>query len=63
MLGEMQQDMNAEDKAVYVAWMRRIGSAYGIAVLFGLGLVIFQAGVQSSNSAGQVANAVAMTAR
>jgi hypothetical protein len=55
--------MNAEDRAVYAAWMRRIWSAYGVAVLFGLGLVILQAGGQTGSTAGQVATAVTMTAR
>ena len=63
MLGDLHQEMNAEDRAVYAAWMRRIWSAYGVAVLFGLGLVILQAGGQTGSTAGQVATAVTMTAR
>jgi hypothetical protein len=59
-MGHMNQEMNAEDKAVYAAWMRRIWSAYGIAVIFGLGLVVLQASSHGSNTAGQVADAVTM---
>jgi hypothetical protein len=52
----------AEDHRDYAAWLQRTIAAYGILVLFGMGLIAVQATTESENIATYMADAISQAA-
>jgi hypothetical protein len=53
------QILDAEDRKVYAAWLRKTLAAYGAAILFGMALIGFQSNGHMTNIAMYMGDAVA----
>jgi hypothetical protein len=53
------QMLDAEDRKIYAAWLRKTLAAYGAAILFGMALVGFQSNGHMINVAMYMGDAVA----